>query len=570
MAKPLGRRDYEGFARRYAERASTKPHNAYYERPATLSLLPDVAGRRVLDAGCGPGHYARELLAQGADVVAVDVTPEMVELAHAEVGDRAVVLEADLGQPLAFAADEDFDAASLSTACSSRSRPRTSGGPIPSGAAVLPAVVLYPVSDRWVCRHSQRRPGDRPAHRPTTDLIDGVAGWQGQVNEGKGILNPPSRTTRRTQMYTDAFRIRSKQNPASVASALAVCAVLVSPPSARGGSPAIVVDDAGDRAVVFDTGSNAVLGSVAVGSGAAGDCSIVGGLGFVTAFDSSVWVIDLSASPPALAAGTNPIPISNPGRDTALTPDGRYLLVCGGILPAPVSVVDVAARAEVDSFDPGHGCSAVEVCDDSTVLIAFYDFDTNFKIIRRLTIDAAGQLADTGTTFEPDDPENLTCAPGSATAVTFGLGGQAQSLGLPALTPLDIVDVFPGVAIAGQVSWRGDRLFVRASDGITGSVEGYDYDSATGAITDAPLFELPVSGPPGFFGGDRLGLDPTGSKLYVPEPGALEIYDAATGGFLGAITAPDIVAPTGVCVGTPLFADGFESGDTSAWSSQVP
>jgi hypothetical protein len=29
--------------------------NAYYERPATISLLGDVADLRVLEAGCGPG-----------------------------------------------------------------------------------------------------------------------------------------------------------------------------------------------------------------------------------------------------------------------------------------------------------------------------------------------------------------------------------------------------------------------------------------------------------------------------------------------------------------------------------
>jgi hypothetical protein len=28
--KPLGRRNYERFAERYAERTPTKPHNAYY------------------------------------------------------------------------------------------------------------------------------------------------------------------------------------------------------------------------------------------------------------------------------------------------------------------------------------------------------------------------------------------------------------------------------------------------------------------------------------------------------------------------------------------------------------
>ncbi|MHC4548752.1 MAG: class I SAM-dependent methyltransferase [Planctomycetota bacterium] len=107
--KPLGQQSYEQFARRYAKYAPTKPHNAYYERPATLSLLPDVRGRRVLDAGCGPGIYASELLDRGAEVVAFDVTPEMVQLARDRVGDRATVLHANLEEPLAFAKDGEFD-----------------------------------------------------------------------------------------------------------------------------------------------------------------------------------------------------------------------------------------------------------------------------------------------------------------------------------------------------------------------------------------------------------------------------------------------------------------------------
>lgn len=108
-AKSLGESNYEDFADRYAEGVGTKPHNAYLERPATLSLLPDVTGLRVLDLGCGPGHYAEELLRRGADVVAVDVTPRMVELARERVGDRATVLRADAGEPLAFAEDATFD-----------------------------------------------------------------------------------------------------------------------------------------------------------------------------------------------------------------------------------------------------------------------------------------------------------------------------------------------------------------------------------------------------------------------------------------------------------------------------
>jgi len=49
---------YETLAERYAVLVDTKPENAYYERPATLSLLRDMRGKRVLDAGCGPGSYA--------------------------------------------------------------------------------------------------------------------------------------------------------------------------------------------------------------------------------------------------------------------------------------------------------------------------------------------------------------------------------------------------------------------------------------------------------------------------------------------------------------------------------
>lgn len=107
--KALGEQNYEQFADRYASLVETKAHNAYYERPATLSLLPDVSGMRVLDAGCGPGIYAEWLLDRGAHVVACDVTPAFVEITKRRVGDRAEVRLADLEEPLDFAADASFD-----------------------------------------------------------------------------------------------------------------------------------------------------------------------------------------------------------------------------------------------------------------------------------------------------------------------------------------------------------------------------------------------------------------------------------------------------------------------------
>ena len=46
------------------------------------SLLGDVDGKRVLDAGCGPGHYTEWLIAHGATVLAIDSSPRMVQLAR--------------------------------------------------------------------------------------------------------------------------------------------------------------------------------------------------------------------------------------------------------------------------------------------------------------------------------------------------------------------------------------------------------------------------------------------------------------------------------------------------------
>ncbi|MBN2304200.1 MAG: class I SAM-dependent methyltransferase [Anaerolineae bacterium] len=107
--KPLALDAYEQLAERYDARIDTKPHNAYYERPATLALLPEVAGQHVLDAGCGPGWYAAWMLDRGADVVALDASPTMIALAQKRTGGRGEFHRADMSQPLDFLAGESFD-----------------------------------------------------------------------------------------------------------------------------------------------------------------------------------------------------------------------------------------------------------------------------------------------------------------------------------------------------------------------------------------------------------------------------------------------------------------------------
>ena len=107
--KPVALEAYETLAEAYAAVVDTKPHNAYYERPATLSLLPEVKGKRVLDAACGPGVYAEWLTARGAEVVALDASPKMIQLAKRRLGERAEIQLSDLSKPLTFLESESFD-----------------------------------------------------------------------------------------------------------------------------------------------------------------------------------------------------------------------------------------------------------------------------------------------------------------------------------------------------------------------------------------------------------------------------------------------------------------------------
>jgi magnesium-protoporphyrin O-methyltransferase len=52
-------------------------------RETLISWLPqDLRGARVLDAGCGTGALAVELVKRGADVLAIDISPTRVDLAR--------------------------------------------------------------------------------------------------------------------------------------------------------------------------------------------------------------------------------------------------------------------------------------------------------------------------------------------------------------------------------------------------------------------------------------------------------------------------------------------------------
>ncbi len=100
---------YNTMAEYYFSYVDTKPNNAYYERPATISLMPEVKDKNVLDAGCAAGWYTNWLIEQGANVTAIDYSPKMIEMTHRRVGDKARLFVGDLNEPLNILVDEEFD-----------------------------------------------------------------------------------------------------------------------------------------------------------------------------------------------------------------------------------------------------------------------------------------------------------------------------------------------------------------------------------------------------------------------------------------------------------------------------
>lgn len=70
--------------------------------------LGDVAGKRVLDLGCGGGESSFELAASGAAVTGVDVSPELIALAEDRRASRDVTFRCEDAAEATF--DTPFDA----------------------------------------------------------------------------------------------------------------------------------------------------------------------------------------------------------------------------------------------------------------------------------------------------------------------------------------------------------------------------------------------------------------------------------------------------------------------------
>ena len=79
--------------------------NEMLEMPATLELLGDVKGKKVLDWGCGSGIYAKLMTKKGAIVKGFDISEEMIKIAKRENPQ----LDLRIGSGLKIPFKEKFD-----------------------------------------------------------------------------------------------------------------------------------------------------------------------------------------------------------------------------------------------------------------------------------------------------------------------------------------------------------------------------------------------------------------------------------------------------------------------------
>ncbi len=100
--------DYVAFNREHwtkanAEYTNARAHDAWAQPEITwgttraaeseINVLPDVAGKDVVELGCGTGYFGAWLARQGAHVVGVDVTPAQLETARRMEGEFRLGLE---------------------------------------------------------------------------------------------------------------------------------------------------------------------------------------------------------------------------------------------------------------------------------------------------------------------------------------------------------------------------------------------------------------------------------------------------------------------------------------------
>jgi SAM-dependent methyltransferase len=90
------RKTYDAFAASYDEFNARYMYERWTGRLLAAAEDAGLEGRRLLDVGCGTGLSFITQLGRGFEVTGCDISPAMLALARAKVGDRVRLVEADM------------------------------------------------------------------------------------------------------------------------------------------------------------------------------------------------------------------------------------------------------------------------------------------------------------------------------------------------------------------------------------------------------------------------------------------------------------------------------------------
>lgn len=100
---------YDSFAKLYDKKNLESLANAYYERPAIISLLPaDLKYKFIVDAGCGSGLFGQYIEQQGAKLLAFDYSKELIKIAKTRLKTSKIFI-ANLEEKLDFIETNSVD-----------------------------------------------------------------------------------------------------------------------------------------------------------------------------------------------------------------------------------------------------------------------------------------------------------------------------------------------------------------------------------------------------------------------------------------------------------------------------
>jgi len=310
----------------------------------------------------------------------------------------------------------------------------------------------------------------------------------------------------------------------------------------------LVADNASKKVTVFNADTAALIYTIPIPTfGRVGDCALKQDQteGYVSDSTGAIWVLDLTASPPRLSGGANPIRVPIHPQELAVTSDQKYLLAAGSHLPEPICTVEISSRTVRSTFSTGGDCNGLDLSADGTVLVG----SARSNLVKRLSLSSTGVLTASGVQRTAKEPMN----PYTTRNGKFGVVVTFRPGTLTSFTNSTLATVhnrsFTGGAdgISAVVSADGSRCFVRTSKG----VDVFTFNSNTGALGSSPLFHIPAPYPSNisFYGMDQLALGGGGTLLYVGVAGALRQYNASSGALLNTLVNPGgIVQPTGVCV----------------------